>query len=73
VPAAFAFEELCQVAKSHVAWQQVAGLEIKNPLLNLMEALWAPDNQPAICPIPERVNWFGAVIVCGRHEQKENT
>jgi hypothetical protein len=59
--------------KFHVAWQQVAGLEIKNPLLNLVEALWAPDNQPAIRSIPEGVNGFRAIVVRSGHEQKENT
>jgi hypothetical protein len=72
VPAAFAFEKLCQVAEFHVAWQQVAGLEIKHPLFNLVEAFWAPDNQPAVCSIPKRVNGFRAIVARGRHEQKKN-
>jgi hypothetical protein len=61
------------VAESHVSWQQVAGLKVTDPLLNLVEALRAPDNQPAVRSIPKRVNGFGAIVVRGgRHEQIKN-
>jgi hypothetical protein len=60
------------VAESHVSWQQVAGLKIEDPLLNLVAALWAPDNQPPVRSIPERVNRFRAIVICGSHEQRKN-
>jgi hypothetical protein len=48
-------------------------LEIPHALFNRVIAVFTPDHQPTVSPIPERIDGLRAVVVCGRLEQNKNT
>ena len=47
-------------------------MEVAHALFDGVIAVVAPDYQPAIRPIPERIDGLRAVVVCGGHEQNKN-
>jgi hypothetical protein len=61
------------VAESHVTRQQVSRLKFAHTLFNAVMAAPAPHHEPAVRPIPKGIDRLGAVVICGSHEQKQNT
>jgi hypothetical protein len=51
----------------------MAGLEVQHALFDGVIAVFTPDHQPTVSPIPERIDGLRAVVVYSGHQQKKNT